>query len=89
MTSTLPASEGDSVPPPRQIVPTTKVWVTLASLVAAIALVRYGWLEVLVGDVIDQWWIDNAQLRMKCILCNTCKILVNDFAFWRHGNTFL
>ena len=54
MTSTLPASEGDSVPPPRQIVPTTKVWVTLASLMAAIALVRYGWLEVLVGDVIDQ-----------------------------------
>ena len=54
MTSTLPASEGDSVPPPRQILPTTKVWVTLASLVAAIALVQHGWLEVLVGDVIDQ-----------------------------------
>ncbi len=54
MNSTLPASEGDPVPSPRQITPTIKVWVTLASLAAAIALVRYGWLEVIVGDVIDQ-----------------------------------
>ncbi len=54
MTPTLPASEGDSVPPSHQIVPPVKIWVTLASLAAAIALVRYGWLEVLAGDVIDQ-----------------------------------
>ncbi|MCK4684121.1 MAG: hypothetical protein KAT44_04115, partial [Pirellulales bacterium] len=41
------------MPRSRQIAPPIKVWVTLASLATAISLVRYGWLEVLVGDVID------------------------------------
>ena len=53
MNSTLPASEGAPLPRSRQIAPPIKVWVTLASLATAISLVRYGWLEVLVGDVID------------------------------------
>ena len=53
MNSTLPASEGAPVPRPRQITPPIKVWVTLTSLATAISLVRYGWLEVLIGDVID------------------------------------
>ena len=54
MNSTLPAPEGDSSPAIRHLIPPVKIWVTLASLATATVLVRYGWLEVLVGDVIDQ-----------------------------------
>jgi outer membrane protein assembly factor BamB len=53
MNPTLPAPEGDS-PATRHFIPPVKIWVTLASLATATVLVRYGWLEVLVGDVIDQ-----------------------------------
>ncbi len=34
--------------------PPRRVWITVASLVAAIALVRAGWLEPLVGQIVDQ-----------------------------------
>ena len=54
MNPTLPAPEGDSSPATRHLIPPVKIWVTLASLATATVLVRYGWLEVLVGDVIDQ-----------------------------------
>ena len=53
MNPTLPAPEGDSSAT-RHFIPPVKIWVTLASLATATVLVRYGWLEVLVGDVIDQ-----------------------------------
>ncbi|MBM3954744.1 MAG: hypothetical protein FJ309_09040 [Planctomycetes bacterium] len=38
---------------PRPLWPSARVWVTLASLAAAVALVRAGWLETLFGTLID------------------------------------
>ena len=46
-----PAS-GDSAP--RPLTPPRRVWITLASLAAAVAMVRAGWLEPIAGGVIDQ-----------------------------------
>ena len=54
MNPTLPAPEGDSSLVTRHFIPPIKIWVTLASLATATVLVRYGWLEVVIGDVIDQ-----------------------------------
>ena len=54
MNPTLPAPEGDSSLVTRHFIPPIKIWVTLASLATATVLVRYGWLEVIIGDVIDQ-----------------------------------
>lgn len=39
---------------PCPLVPPRRVWITLASLVAAIGLVRAGWLEPVVGGIVDQ-----------------------------------
>ncbi len=50
----IPASEGAASLRPRPLIPPTRVWVTLASLVAATALVRFGWLELIAGAVVDQ-----------------------------------
>jgi outer membrane protein assembly factor BamB len=43
-----------SAPRPGPLWPPRRVWVSLASLLAAIALVRFGLLEQLVGSVVDQ-----------------------------------
>ena len=40
--------------PARRLFPPPRVWITLASLTAATALVRYGWLELIAGHVVDQ-----------------------------------
>ncbi len=48
-----PAPEG-ATQPARRLFPPVRVWITLASLTAATALVRYGWLELIAGQVIDQ-----------------------------------
>ncbi|NDH95261.1 MAG: hypothetical protein EBZ13_12180, partial [Planctomycetia bacterium] len=48
-----PAPEGATQPACR-LFPPVRVWITLASLTAATALVRYGWLELIAGQVIDQ-----------------------------------
>lgn len=48
-----PAPEG-ATQPVRRLFPPVRVWITLASLTAATALVRYGWLELIAGQVIDQ-----------------------------------
>lgn len=50
----IPASEGAASLRPRPLIPPTRVWVTLASLVAATTLVRFGWLELIAGAVVDQ-----------------------------------
>jgi outer membrane protein assembly factor BamB len=82
MTPTLPASEGDPAPRAQQIVPPAKIWVTLASLASAIALVRYGWLEVLAGDVIDQ------AVRNIITLILTFTGLVSLFIWFLRESTF-
>jgi len=46
------AKGGDSVP--RPLVPPRRVWIAVASLAAAVALVRGGWLEPIAGAIIDQ-----------------------------------
>ena len=40
--------------PSRPLSPPRRVWVSVASLVAAIALVRWGLLEQVVGSIVDQ-----------------------------------
>jgi len=47
----VPAS-GESAP--RPLVPPRRVWIGVASLAAAVALVRAGWLELIAGGIIDQ-----------------------------------
>ncbi len=44
----------ESSPPPRPLWPPRRVWVSVASLVAATTLVRAGLLESLVGSIVDQ-----------------------------------
>jgi len=39
---------------PRPLVPPRRVWIAVTSLAAAVALVRGGWLEPIVGAIIDQ-----------------------------------
>jgi len=54
MTRDISASEGTKSLRSRSLIPPTRVWVTLASLVAATTLVRFGWLELIAGAVVDQ-----------------------------------
>ena len=49
-----PPAPAGAAPPDRRLHPPPKVWITLASLAAATALVRYGWLELIAGEVVDQ-----------------------------------
>ena len=49
--ATFPAS-ADSTP--RPLTPPRRVWIAVASLAAAVALVQGGWLEPIVGAVVDQ-----------------------------------
>jgi outer membrane protein assembly factor BamB len=48
-----PAPKGATQPACR-LFPPVRVWITLASLTAATALVRHGWLELIAGQVVDQ-----------------------------------
>jgi outer membrane protein assembly factor BamB len=45
---------GAGGPDLRPLWPNRRVWTTLASLAAAVALVRGGWLEPIVGSIVDQ-----------------------------------
>ena len=47
----VPAS-GESAP--RPLAPPLRVWIGVASLAAAVAMVRAGWLEPIVGGIVDQ-----------------------------------
>jgi len=52
---TNPASATETTRPSgRLLSPPLRVWMTLASLGAATALVRFGWLELIAGDIVDQ-----------------------------------
>lgn len=46
------AASGDSAP--RSLTPPRRVWIAVASLAAAVAMVRAGWLEPIVGGIVDQ-----------------------------------
>ena len=48
------ASRTPSAPASRPLVPPVRVWVTIASLAAAVALVRFGLLEAVVGAIVDR-----------------------------------
>jgi len=48
------AAPGTGGPDPRPLWPNRRVGITLASLAAAVALVRGGWLEPIVGSIVDQ-----------------------------------
>jgi outer membrane protein assembly factor BamB len=39
---------------PRPLAPPRRVWIAVASLAAAVAMVRAGWLEPIVGGIVDQ-----------------------------------
>ena len=54
MKSPIPAPAGATRQPPRRLAPPLRVWITLSSLAAATALVRFGWLELIAGEVVDQ-----------------------------------
>ena len=51
---TSPESGPSSAAPSGPLTPPVRVWITLASLAAAMSLVRYGWLELIAGQVVDQ-----------------------------------
>ena len=51
LTATVPAAGGSA---PRPLAPPRRVWIAVASLAAAVALVQGGWLEPIVGAIVDQ-----------------------------------
>jgi len=58
-----------SLPPPPSRWPTTRVWVTVASLLAAIVLVRGGGLAAAFGDVIDAAVVNIVTLILAFTAC--------------------
>ena len=52
--SVIQASPGASDADLRPLSPPRRVWIALASLAAAVAMVRAGWLEPIVGGIVDQ-----------------------------------
>ncbi len=54
MKSPTPTPAGATRQPARRLTPPLRIWITLSSLAAASALVRFGWLELIAGEVVDQ-----------------------------------
>jgi outer membrane protein assembly factor BamB len=52
--SVIASSRAAGGPGPRPLTPPRRVWISLASLAAATVLVRSGWLEPIVGSIVDQ-----------------------------------
>jgi len=53
-TTSLAAARASAESAPQLLTPPRRVWIGVASLLAAVALVQGGWLEPIVGDIVDQ-----------------------------------
>ena len=53
-TSSIAAAPASGESAPRPLMPPRRVWIGVASLAAAVAMVRAGWLELIAGGIVDQ-----------------------------------